>query len=91
MTTPSKAERIRYSDIRNEGLPEQGAFLVEEYESKTPVEVKVKKDREPAHYTETVPCAYVTGTVFVCPLKDIECGDREANWCIKCPRRGLIK
>lgn len=31
--------------------------------------------------------------VYVCPEKDIVCGDREAGWCLKCPARdaALIK
>jgi hypothetical protein len=27
------------------------------------------------------------GVVRVCPLKDIECGDRHHNWCAPCPKR----
>jgi hypothetical protein len=27
------------------------------------------------------------GVVFVCPIKDIECGSRPANWCNECPLR----
>jgi hypothetical protein len=25
--------------------------------------------------------------VFVCPIRDIDCGDRPANWCDTCPKR----
>jgi hypothetical protein len=30
-------------------------------------------------------------TVYVCSEKDIECGDRPQNWCLACPRRGLLQ
>lgn len=29
------------------------------------------------------------GVVYVCPEKDIECGDRPKNWCVGCPKRSL--
>lgn len=31
----------------------------------------------------------MNGTVYVCSLKDIVCGDRIDNWCPGCPKRGL--
>ena len=27
------------------------------------------------------------GVVYVCPVRDIECGDRADNWCQECPKR----
>lgn len=27
------------------------------------------------------------GVVYVCPLKDIECGDTPASWCRSCPKK----
>lgn len=26
-------------------------------------------------------------TVYVCPTRDIECGDNVASWCAACPKR----
>jgi hypothetical protein len=29
-------------------------------------------------------------TVYVCPIKDIECGDHTVGWCAECPKRGRV-
>ena len=31
------------------------------------------------------------GVTYVCPNKDIVCGDLERNWCAVCPKRKLLK
>lgn len=30
-------------------------------------------------------------TVYICAQKDIVCGDNPANWCLGCPKRGLLQ
>jgi hypothetical protein len=27
-------------------------------------------------------------TTYVCPIKDIECGDHKVGWCNECPKHG---
>ena len=41
----------------------------------------IAKDRKPI---------VASGTVYVCPLKDTECGFR-VSWCASCPQRKVLE